>query len=186
MGERSNGKMKIFHAGLLTVAVCLCVSGIGFPEDKIAAQKAALSSLAGVESYSVKSPYSQAIDEIYLGYGKDGKPKIGAALRKFKTYKVVYALLAVEEQNGKFVVTKSDIPDISLITGKDKQDKVLKAASDFSGKVVKEPPGKMVRVDAVTGATRYYSAIYATFNLMAEKIVEEMEKNPPWERKKLN
>ena len=178
--------MKIVHACVLALAVCLFFPGTGFPEDKVAAQKAALSSLSGADSYSVKSPYSQAIDEMYLGYDKDGKPNVGAALRKFKTYKVVYALLVVEKQNGKFVVKKADIPDISLITGKDKQDKVLKAASDFSGKTVKESSGNMVRVDAVTGATRYYSAIYATFNLMAEKIVEEMEKNPPWERKKLN
>ena len=83
------------------------------------------------------------------------------------------------------MVKNATIPDISLINDKEKQDNVMKAASDFSGKTVKEASG-MVRVDAVSGATPYYKAIYATFNPMAQKIVEEIEKNPPWEKHALN
>jgi len=177
--------MKIVRACVFTAAVWLACSGVGFPEDRVAAQKAALDSLSGAVSYSVKSPYSQAIDDVYLGYDKGGKPNMGVALRKFKTFQVVYALLVIEKQGEKFVVKNATIPDISLINDKEKQDNVMKAASDFSGKTVKEASG-MVRVDAVSGATPYYKAIYATFNLMAAKIVEEMEKNPPWEKQALN
>lgn len=177
--------MKIVRAYVFTAAVWLACSGVGFPEDRAAAQKAALDSLSGAVSYSVKSPYSQAIDDVYLGYDKGGKPNMGAALRKFKTFQVVYALLVIEKQGEKFVVKNATIPDISLINDKEKQDSVMKAALDFSGKTVKEASG-MVRVDAVSGATPYYKSIYATFNLMAAKIVEEMEKNPPWEKQALN
>ena len=42
--------------------------------------------------------YSQTIDDVYLGYDKSGKPNIGAALRKLKTFQVVYALLLMEKQ----------------------------------------------------------------------------------------
>jgi hypothetical protein len=176
--------MKIFRVFVCAAAVLLACSVSGFPEDRSAAQKAALESLAGSVSYGVKSPYSQAIDDVYLGYDKDGKPNVGAALRKFKTFKVVYALLVVERRGETYVVKNSTIPDISLINDKEKQDKIMKAASDFSGKTVKNASG-IVRVDAVSGATPYYKSIYATFNLMAGKIVEEMEKNPPWEKQAL-
>jgi hypothetical protein len=37
-------------------------------------------------------------------------------------------------------------------------------------------------VDSVTGATKYYKAVYISYSLMAGKAIEELQNNPDWPR----
>ncbi|OVE81305.1 hypothetical protein BVY04_03505 [bacterium M21] len=139
-------------------------------------------SFTGAHSYSKNEKFSIAIPKVYLAYDKDGKPIMGAAMRTYKTYKKVTSLLVVTKKNGIYVVTEADIPDIHLIKGEDKRKVVLDGARTVIGRTVKDKEGKLVKVDAVTGATRYVKRIFANYDLMARKIIEQMEADPTWEK----
>jgi hypothetical protein len=168
-------------------ALALCPVSGGEPGTTDPAQ-AALSALAGAGAvtYSHKPKYSEAIDDLFLGYDAAGKPVAGAALREFKTYERVTALIVVQAADGAFVVRTADIPDLAVIKSPEKREKVAGAITSITGKTVRDAAGKDITVDAVSGATRYQTRIYSSFNVMARAIVSEIGRNPgEWEKKPL-
>jgi hypothetical protein len=143
---------------------------------------AVLKAFAGAATYSHCAGFSEAIPDLYLAYDQAGAVMGGAALRSFKTYELVTSLVVVRKLNGKYGITEAAIPDIAKIKDLKKQQKVLGVIKGSSGRVVKDETGAWLKVDAVTGATRYQQRIYSSFDLMARKIVEQIEANPAWER----
>lgn len=162
----------------LTLATALRAADLG-------PTAAVLKAFAGAATYSHRSGFSDAIPDLFLAYDQAGAVVAGAALREFKTYEQVTSLVVVRKGSGKYTITEAAIPDIAKIKDPKKQEKVLGAIKGSSGKVVKDETGAWVKVDAVTGATRYQKRIYASFDLMARKIVEQIEANPTWERQPL-
>jgi len=137
----------------------------------------------GLKSYSRKAPYSKAILDMGLGKDQDNKIQKGVALRQFKTYEKITVVVVVEKKDEGFVIIKVDFLDLEKIKDQKKKEIIKKAASFFEGKIIKKNKQNFSRVDAVSGATRYHKRIYATLNLLAKKIIEEMGKNPDWKYK---
>lgn len=134
-------------------------------------------------SYSENMKYSKTIPHMFLGYDKDGKTSQGVAMRSFKTYKRVTAMIALKRDGNKVVVDVVDIPDIGVIKDIKKQEKVLEALKGIGGTVVQDASGKTHTIDAVTGATRYQKRIYLYLNKMSEALLVEMNSDPGWARK---
>lgn len=166
---------------LLVSTLCLLQSARGAAEVSTP-QQAALAALDGMASYSHKEPYSEAISDLFLGYDADGKPHVAVALRSFKTYEKVTAMVVVREKDGAFVVERADIPDAATIKATDKREKVTGAIQAITGKTVRTASGEASGIDAATGATRYQARIYASFDLMVKAALAELDANPEWPR----
>jgi hypothetical protein len=136
---------------------------------------------AGCVSYAHKDAYGKGIDTLTLGYGKDDKPLLGVAARMTKTYKAANALVAVTPKDGAFAVSVARIPDVETFHGKS-LTLTKDALKDISSKSFKNEKEARGLVDAVTGATQYYKAIYVSYALMTSKVIEEMTNNPAWPR----
>lgn len=146
------------------------------------ATAAALKALEGMAAYSQKTPYSEAISDLFLGYDAAGKPQMAVVLRSFKTYEKVTAMVVVREKAGEYVVERADIPDADVITKPDKRKLVTDAITSIQGKTVKSAAGDVSGIDAVAGATRYQARIYASFDLMVRAALTELAANPEWPR----
>lgn len=173
--------------GVLAVGLALAC-GLGFSKEAPkpdAAKAAALKSLDGMAAYSHKSPYSDAISDLYLGYNATGKVERAVVLRSFKTYEKVTAMVVVAEKAGEYVVDRADIPDADVIKNTEKRKIVTDAITSVQGKTVKNAAGEVSGVDAVTGATRYRARIYASFDLMVRAALTELAANPDWPRTSL-
>jgi hypothetical protein len=133
-------------------------------------------------TYSENADYSRTIPHVLLGHNAEGETVQGVAMRSFKTYKKVTAMIALKKVGGQLVVDVVDIPDIGVIKDLEKQEKVLSALKGMSGKVVLDADGQQHKIDAVTGATRYQSRIFLYMNKMAEALVGEMTQDPGWPR----
>lgn len=133
-------------------------------------------------AYSEKADYSKTIPYVFLGYDAAGKAMQGVAMRSFKTYEEVTALIALRRKDNEVVVDVVDIPDIGAIKDIKKQEKVLEALKGMSGKVVQDAGGQRQPIDAVTGATRYQKRIYLYLDKMSEALLAEMEQDPGWPR----
>jgi hypothetical protein len=164
--------------------VVILASATVYAGSKVAVQAvdAAHWILKKSESYSENMKYSKTIPYMYLGYNQDGETSQGVAMRSFKTYKRVTAMIALKRDNDKIVVDVVDIPDISLIKDIEKQEKVLEALKGIGGTVVQDASGKRHTIDAVTGATRYQKRIYLYLNKMSEALLVEMGDDPGWTR----
>ena len=136
-------------------------------------------------SYSHKAKFSKAVPDVYLAYDKDGKVIAGAALRNFKTYETVTSMVVIIPKDGAYIIFKADIPDVYLIKDDKKLMKVVSAVKAADGKTVKTKTGKSLKVDAVSGATRYQKRLYANFSLLSRKVVEQMLGKPGWTKKPL-
>lgn len=144
-----------------------------------------LDSFKDLKQMSHKSGYSESISDLYLGYDDHGNIQKGAAVRKFKSYEQITAVLVIEKKEGNYVVSYVNIPDMETIKEADKLGNIKKAISDFQNKILKDSSGNKNKVDIVSGATRYFSNIYASLNMMGIKIIEEIENNPQWPKSKL-
>lgn len=144
-----------------------------------------MESFKGLKQMSHKSDYSQSISDLYLAYDDRGAIQKGAAVRKFKSYAEITAVMVIEKKEGNFIVSYVNIPDRETIKEADKLGNVKKAVSDFQNKILKDSSGNKNKVDAVSGATRYFSNIYTSLNMMGNKIIEEMENNPQWPKSNL-
>jgi hypothetical protein len=169
--------------GLALVLAAARGAEAGGPTEPVQAAIRALAN-AGAVSFSHRPRYSAAIDDLFLGYDAAGKPVIGAALREFKTYEKVTAMIVVQAAAGAYVVRSAEIPDIGIIKNAEKQEKVTGAIRSITGRTVRDVSGRDIAVDAVSGATRYQKRIYSSFSLMARAVVTEIGRNASeWERK---
>ena len=173
---------------LLLMVLCLTViAGSAFAGSKKRVSddvvKQAKVFLQTSVEYSAKTPYSKTIPYFFLGYSKDGSVEQGVALRSFKTYEWVTAMIVVKKEGEKYIVAHAVIPDIASIKDDKKREKVLDAIKGMKGLVLQDEKKGFDHIDAVTGATRYNKRIYLYFDKMAEALVHEMKANPAWERK---
>jgi hypothetical protein len=140
----------------------------------------AIKALGDIASYSHKEGYSESVSDVYLGYDAAGKVVSGAAMRAF--YRNLTGLVAVTQKDGQWVISNASIPNIASLKGAGKQKKMTDIIKNFPGSTVKDSSGALQQVDAVTGATRYSESVYSSFNLLARTAVEEIEKNPDWQK----
>ena len=124
--------------------------------------------------YVEHSPYSKTIPHLYVGYSKDGQVEQGIAMRGFKTYKWLTAMIVVKPDGDNLVVSDALIPDIKRVKKADKQAKVLSALTDIKQTIVHAAGDGQQTIDAITGATRYNKRIYLYYDRMAEALVGEM------------
>ena len=161
---------------------CSLILGIAVTSPALAGKKAippeaisqAHALLKSSPMYVEYAPYSKTIPHLYVGYSADGKVEQGIALRGFKTYEWVTALIVVKPQDGNLVVSEALVPDIKRIKKADKQVKVLSAITAIKHRVVQHADKGLQTIDAVTGATRYQNRIYLYYSRMAEALVGEM------------
>ncbi len=160
-----------------TALLASSLTGMAATEKKVspAAIAKAHALLKSSASYVVHEPYSQTIPLLYVGYSADGIVEQGIAMRGFKTYEWVTAMIVVKPAGDSLVVADALIPDIDRIKDPDKQNSVLGALKDIKRQVVFDKDAGKLKIDAVTGATRYYNRIYLYCNLMAEALVKEMK-----------
>ena len=135
----------------------------------------------GALSYAQKAAYGAGIQDMVIGYGSEGQPVVGIATRSTKTYQEALSIVAVTPVEGSFKVAAAEIPDVAKFGGKS-SSMAKDALEDITGKVFKNEAEARGLVDAVTGATQYYKAIYVSYALMASKVIEELKANPDWPR----
>lgn len=176
---------------LKTVAFCAVASLVLFACYSFAADSLRESTVLKIfktlkaTSYSHKANFSKSVPDVYLAYDKDGKVIAGAALRKFKSYETVTSMVVIVPKDGAYVVHKADIPDCYVIKDDEKFTKVMSVVEAANGKTVRTKSGKMVKVDAVSGATKYHKRLFLNFSLLSRKVVEQMQANPSWTKKAL-
>lgn len=144
-----------------------------------------LLSTYGAVSFSQKKPYGAGIESVSIGFGNDGKPVVGVAVRDTKTYKQALAIVAVTPDKAGYKIAAAEIPDIETFHGKSKtltQD----ALKDITGKVFSTSTKARGLVDAVTSATQYYKAVYVSYALMSSKVIDELATPPDWPRTPLS
>jgi len=144
---------------------------------------AVIKALQGTATYSHNDDYSEAIPHMILGYDEKGEASIGIAVREIQAYRTLTAMLVVRRKGGAYVVDDVVIPDIDIIRSAKDRRHVEEALRTFGNQTVQDASGKVHRVDTVTQATRHQRRMYLSFNVMAYKIVEEMEGKPDWERR---
>jgi hypothetical protein len=134
--------------------------------------------LAGSAKVVAREPYSKTIPHLFVGYDANGVATQGVAMRSFKTYEWVTALISVKREGDRFVVATAEIPDLDVIRNPKKQDIVSGAIDRIKGQVVRDESQAAKTIDAVTGATRYHKRIYVYFDNMAKALVQEMTAPP--------
>lgn len=139
---------------------------------------------AGAVSYAHKDQYGAGIAGMWLGYDAAGDPVVGVATRQTKTYAEAMAVMAVTPADGAYKVAAAEIPTVGSFHGKS-QSLTKDALKDITGRVFKTTKEARGLVDAVSGATKYYKAIYVSYALMASKVIEALEANPAWSREAL-
>jgi hypothetical protein len=173
---------------VLAVAVVLAVPTLAAKEEaaKVDIDKDVerLLKSAGAVTVARKSPYGGGIDSMHIGFGADGKPVVAVALRKTKSYAEAMAIVAVSPGAEGFVIKAAEIPDIGTFHGKS-QTYAQDALKDIAGRSLKDSKAARGLVDAVSGATQYYKAIYVSYALMASKAIDELSTPPNWPRESL-
>ncbi len=177
---------RLAKVTLVLVTAVMSLGWFGWKRgDPEAVKAAALKALEGAAQYGVKTPYSDAVEAVYLGYDAEGSITTGVALRKFKSYKRITAMLVARPDGKKCVLKEAGFPDIHLIKDEKKQETVRSVVKDMPGKTLRDEDGTVHPVDAVTGATRYTKQVFLTFDVMAKALMETMTAPPDWPRQEM-
>ncbi len=164
---------------LVVACVTMMIAGSVFADK---AEQAALDLLkgAGADRYAVNAEIGGGIDALYLGYREAQKePVAGAAVRKTKTYRKITAVALVEREGEGFKLSGVEVPDIKVLPGKSR-DYVMTALEDIKDRTFTDEQDTRGMVDAVSGATTYYKAIYISYSLMSSKVIEQIKEQPDW------
>lgn len=158
------------------------------PADKATAQPASLPATvrrllaeAGATSYSLRADYGGGIKDLYLGYDAEERIVVGIALRSTKTYAEATTIVAVTPSEGGYTVTAADIPELESFHGYS-QELAAEALAKIQGTVLADAAAARGLVDAVSGATQYYQAIFVSYALMSRVVIEQIEAQPAWPR----
>lgn len=135
----------------------------------------------GAATYAEKANFKPGVPRLLLGYDPAGKAVAGVALRETATYKKVTTVVAVVPQPAGFKIEAAEIPDIEKLPGKSR-DYARAALKDITDKVLPDAAAARGLVDAVSGATKYYQAIYISYSLMSGAVIEALNQNPEWPR----
>jgi hypothetical protein len=122
--------------------------------------------------------YQISPDNAYIGFSKENKPIVAVSSKKFKSYSVITICLAVKKTDDGFMISDAKITDLNKIKDKKKNDNITNAIADLKGKQIATEKEQYKNIDAITGATRYHTAVYENGNLLAKKLMEILQKNP--------
>jgi hypothetical protein len=139
---------------------------------------------AGAVEYAEKAPYGAGINAMYIGFDAAGQPVIGVADRETKTYAKVQTVVAVKKQDGTFKISAAEVTDPEKLKG-ESRNYVMQALDDISGREFSSADDSKGLIDTVSGATKYYKAIYISYGLMASRIIGELNQAPDWQRSAL-
>jgi len=117
-------------------------------------------------------------DNAYIGFSKENKPIVAVKSKGFKSYSHITICIAVKKVGDSFIISDAKIKDLDKIKNKKKNDNVVNAIADIKGKKIASPKQEYKNIDAVTGATRYHSAVYENGNLLAKDLLASLQKNP--------
>jgi len=117
-------------------------------------------------------------DNAYIGFSKDNKPVVAVKSKKFKSYSAITMCLAVKKTADGFIISDAKITDLNKIKDKKKNDNVTNAIADLKGKKIVTEKEQYKNIDAITGATRYHTAVYENGNLLAKNLMATLQKNP--------
>ncbi len=146
-------------------------------------QDAVNSALAGLEVVESDAPYSRTIERVYIGWGSDGKPKVGVAYRQIESFKTITGVVIVHQTPEGFVLHKADFPDISNIKNAKDRQQVMTVLQQFKN-VPFDPHAERSAVDGLTGATRYGIKTSGYLNYLARRVALEMETPSEWAKPK--
>jgi len=117
-------------------------------------------------------------DNAYIGFSKENKPIVAVNSKKFKSYSVITICIAVKKEGDGFIISDAKITDLNKIKDKKKRDNVTSAIADIKGQQIVTEKKQYKNIDAITGATRYHSAVYESGNLLAKDLMASLQKNP--------
>lgn len=189
MPRRKESIMRFKRMGMVLATVGLLAVPALEAKDKAAKvdidkEVARLLKSTGAVTVARKNPYGEGIDSMHIGFGADGKPVVGVAVRKTKTYSEAMAIVAVSPAEKGYVIKAAEIPEIGTFSEK-AQPKVQDALKDIASRSFEDGKAARGMVDAVSGATRYYKAIYISYSLMASKVIDQLSTPPDWTRESL-
>jgi hypothetical protein len=134
---------------------------------------------AGATSYAVNEKPGRGLNSLYLGYDAEGRTVAAAAARQTKTYRKATTVVLVTPQAEGYKIEAAEVTEPGVFPGKSRTY-VQKALDDISGKIFADRKSTRALVDGVSGATKYYKAIYVSYSLMADRAIEVLESKPAW------
>jgi hypothetical protein len=134
---------------------------------------------AGATSFAVNETPGGGLDSLYLGYNAEGNAVAAAASRQTKTYRKAITVVLVTPQAGGYKIEAAEVTEPGVFPGK-ARTYVQEALDDISGKTFTDRTSTRALVDGVSGATKYYKAIYVSYSLMANRAIETLENKPAW------
>lgn len=144
---------------------------------------AALLRAAGATDYALAPDAGAGLSALYLGYAA-GKPVAGLAVREVPTYKpLTTALVLMPDTSGYRIAALRGL-NMDVLPGKSRE-LGQKALDELQGKSVPDGAAAAKLVDAVSGATKYYQAIYVSAGLMAQRLMVVLAAPPDWPRQPL-
>lgn len=173
---RTVGRIAVF-LGALSLFLSACGSGAQTDAAVFAVLRG-----AGATQYGETEKPGGGLERLLLGYNEAGEAVVGVAVRKTKTYKKVTTLIAVKPTEGKYTISQAEIPDLDVLPG-ESRTMTADALTDITGKVFVDAKSTKGLVDAVSGATKYYKAIYVSYGLMASRVIKAMADDPDWPKK---
>ncbi len=175
----------MFKASCVFSAVALAVLlAAQAPAQTLNPAVASLLRDAGAVTYAVQADAGAGVKDLYLGYDADGKPVIGLATRETKAYAPVTTLVAIIPDGAAYKIKQAEVLDMAPLKGKS-AELVQAALNDITGQVVQDAGGQKKLVDAVSGATTDYKAVYLAYDIMARRVLAVMATPPDWPKTKL-
>ncbi len=105
-------------------------------------------------------------------------------MREVPTYKPLTTALVLVPDAGGYRIAALRGLNMDVLPGKSREYG-QKALDELQGKNVPDGAAAAKLVDAVSGATKYYQAIYVSAGLMAERLIAVLATPPDWPRQPL-
>lgn len=167
----------MMRASFLLLTLTFLSSGAVNPVS----EKTIMEAFKSAHRFSHKTDYSPSISDVFIAYDKNGVIIAAAALRQVKPWPFI-GLIVVSKEGESYIITRADYPNIEVVENESKRKKLLISAKDAEGVVIQSGTEKK-NIDTATGATRYFSRLYISFNMMAHRLVDIMEDPPDWPQK---
>ena len=162
-----------------TIWILAVLLAAGICEAKDQFEQEIRGALQGSAFYSHSSGVRGA-DELYLGYGADGRLVSAVAIGRIRSSTQVTALIRVRRQADGYAIDQAEILDLDKIKEDSRRQGLRNMASTLRGSVVQDGSGKKRPLDAVSGATASRKNVLEDFDKLAKTAAETMAANPPW------
>lgn len=169
---------KIATMGLI-MAFISCTSAVS--ANEYAPTVIQLLKDSGAVEMAANDSYGSGLEAMYIGFDGAGKPTAAVAVRETKTYKKITTIVSVVPTQDGYKIQSATSPNIAKLPGESK-NLVQEALTKIEGTALTDAANARSLVDSVTGATKYYKAVYISYSLMVGKAIEELGNNPDWPR----